>query len=85
MATTTAPPAQCVCGGCICGGDPALFYELSEVMTMLRISRSSAYKLIRTGQLESKLVLTQRKVFRKSFRRYLAKRDDLAAVPASNG
>ena len=79
MATTTAPPTQCdVCGGCICAGDPALFYDLAEVMTMLGVGRSSAYKLIRTGQLKSKLILGQRKIFRRSFRRYLAEHDDLA-------
>lgn len=78
MATTTAPPAQCdVCGGCICAGDPEIFYDISEVTHMLGISRSSAYKLIRTGQLESKLILTQRKIFRRSVRHYLAARDDL--------
>jgi hypothetical protein len=78
MPTTTAPPAQCEkCGGCICDGDPALFYDLGEVMTMLGVGRSSAYKLIRTGQLQSKLILGQRKVYRRSFRRYLAEHDDL--------
>jgi len=80
MATTTASPTHCVCGGCICGGDPedpALFYDLSEVMNMLGVSRSSAYKLIRTGRLKSKLILGQRKVYRRSFRRYLAEHDDL--------
>lgn len=47
---------------------------------MLGVSRSSAYKLMRTGQLESKLILGQRKIFRSSFRHYLAERDDLPPV-----
>jgi predicted DNA-binding transcriptional regulator AlpA len=78
MATTTAQPAKCdECGGCICEGDSALFYDLSEFMRMLGIGRSSAYKLIRTGQIESKLILGHRKVFRSSVRQYLAARDEL--------
>jgi predicted DNA-binding transcriptional regulator AlpA len=50
-------------------------------MTMLGVGRSSAYKLIRTGQLKSKLILGQRKVFRRSVRHYLTECDDLPLTP----
>lgn len=53
--TTTAPPQ------CICGKD-RLVCDIGDVERLLDISRSSAYKLIRTGQLRSYKVLGSRKV-----------------------
>lgn len=82
MTTTTAPPTECVCGGCSCGGD-SLFYDIPDIVRILGISKKSVEKLISSGQLDSKLVLTRRKVFRHSVRDYLRVRD--TATPTNNG
>lgn len=80
--TTTSPPTGCVCGGCTCGGDP-LFYDVPDVMRILGISRKSAEKLIGTGDLESVLVLTRRKVYRQSLRDYLRDRATVSTAIGS--
>ncbi|WP_049568757.1 helix-turn-helix domain-containing protein [Nonomuraea sp. SBT364] len=79
MTTTTAPPTGCICGGCSCGGDQ-LFYDIPDVMRILGISKKSVEKLINSGDLDSTLVLTRRKVYRASVSDYLTVRADLATA-----
>ncbi|TDD45401.1 DNA-binding protein [Nonomuraea terrae] len=79
MATTTAQRTTCVCGGCTCGGDP-LFYDIPDVMRILGISKKSVEKLISSGDLDSTLVLTRRKVYRQSVSDYLARSESATPV-----
>lgn len=71
MATTTVQ--RCTCG------DP-LVYDVPDVERVLKISRSSVYALISTGQLRSYKVLGSRKVDRQAVLDYL---NDAAETPAT--
>jgi hypothetical protein len=68
MATTTAPTRGCTCL------DP-LFYDIPDVMRILGISKKSVEKLISSGELDSTLVLTRRKVYRDSVDAFRRDRD----------
>lgn len=61
-------------------GDDCLVYNVADVERVLRISRSTVYTLIRTGQLATYRVCGSRKVDKQAVLDYLASVKDTSAT-----